>query len=254
MEMLSQPTETPEASPEVPSGPGELCRRGRQRLRLFDPEGYEEAVACFREALALDPSHLPAYVGLAETYSYWGFRRELAGESSESCYELAYEYAERALQMDPAQGQAHRGMAVALRRGRKADPERRKAEALIAVELDPQDAENWYEYWRAFGYDPADEAIRKALQIDDSHFGAHHDLGVAFCEEGRLDEAVAHLLAALRINPRNTLAHYNMAMALQRKGLTSHAFEHLHSARRLCPEDPLIEAGLKHLKTEIHGA
>jgi len=218
----------------------ELFPKGREKLRLFDTEGFEDAVAIFRQIIDKAPSYGPAHAGIAEAYSYWGFRRELNGDESASYYALALQHAQQAGFYAPDRGDSHRALAVALRRGAAADPERRKEEILIALDLEPNSGENWYEHWRAFGYDPSEPSIRRALELDPNLCGAYIDLGVVLCERDRLDEAGAYLLRALKINPRNSLALYNLAMVMDRKGDPASAVKVLGNARKMHPEDSLI--------------
>ncbi|MDE2489989.1 MAG: tetratricopeptide repeat protein [Elusimicrobia bacterium] len=229
-----------------------LVEAGRARRRLFDQPGFEEAVPLLREAIELAPDRAEAYAELSETYSYWGlrrenschgFRRETRRVEYQSLYDLAYDYAAMTLRLAPELAAAHRAMAVSLRRGAKADAERRLREARRAVELDPDDPESLVELWRAEGYDPDDPALRRALEAAPDLVIGHLDLGASLIERGRLDEALHELRKALRANPRCLQAYYDVALALDRKGRRAEALALLGKARLLRPGDPLIEQG-----------
>lgn len=222
----------------------ELLRRGREKRLLFDAPGYQEAVPLLREAIELCPAGAPAYAEISQTYAYWGFRREISGQEHQSLYDMAYEYAETALRLAPGLGAAHRAMSVALRRGRRADPERRRREILAALELGPDDPESLCELWRVEGYDPGHPALRRALELAPRLAALHIDLGAVLCELGRLDEALAELQKALDVNPVNAQVYYDIAMVLQRKGLREKALEILRRALRLAPGDPLLAQGI----------
>ncbi len=240
--------------PAVAAAEPSLLQRAQKALATHSPDGYSEAVALFRDCLAGQPNNASALAGLAETYAYWGFRRELEGKDAQSYYDLSYDAAERAVQVASGLADAHRAMAVALRRGEKADPERRKAETLIAIELAPEDGQAWYEHWKAFGYDPEDPAIAKALDFEPKLFPAHHDLAVALCEHGRLDEAIDRMRSALEMMPRNGLGLYNLAMFLHRKGIDEGARRIIRHAATVCPGDPLVAMGLSLIEPEAGGA
>jgi len=145
-------------------------------------------------------------------------------------------------------------MAVALRRGAGKDPQRRQDEISRALAIDSNDAESWCERWRAFGYDPDEPSIRRALELDPQLCAAHIDLGAALCEEGRMKESADELAIALKLCPRNSLAHYNMAMVLERQGRTDVAIRVLDRAQTLHPGDPLITGGIMLLKGEAYAA
>ncbi len=220
-----------------------MLREGLNALRLYDLEGYETAVARLRQVLSDAPECAEAHAALGETYAYWGFRQELEGTDAQSLYDLALQHARLALQAGPESSSSHRSMAVALRRGERHDPERRLQEIMSAIDLDPKSAENWYELWRASGYDPDDASIGKALALDSNLVGACVDLGVALYQHGRPAGAVEYFLKALKINPRHTLASYNLAMVLDEQGDHVRAGLVMRRALELRPGDPLLESG-----------
>lgn len=223
----------------------ELFLKGRRSLQLFEPHGYEEAVAYFWEAIEADPAFPLSYASLAETYSYWGFRKEISGEESQSYYDLAYQQACEALRRAPSRAESHRAAAMALRRGVRANEAVRAREARRAVELDPEGAENWYELWRAMGYRLEDGALRRALELNPALFAAIHDLGVKLCEAGDFPGACERFRAALELNPRHSLARYNLAMTLQRMGRSNEALRELQSVDS---SDVLIRVGRRILE------
>lgn len=222
-----------------------LVERGRELMGQFDPEGYEEAVALLREAIVRRPDCAPAYAALAEVYSYWGFRREINGEESASFYDLSMEYASMALKLAPERADSHRAMAVALRCGPYEDARRRRDEIDVALDLDPDDPENWVEHWRAVGYPLRGEEIRRILNRKPPHLGAIIDIGAVQCERGLLDGAANTLREAIRLHPRNTLAYYNLAMVLDRQGRREQALGILAKVRELKPGDLLIEHAIE---------
>lgn len=227
----------------------DLVRQGKALLLLFDPEGYEKAVPLFRAAIEADPASAPAYAGLSETYSHWGFRRQIAGQESQTLYDMAHDCAHMALRLAPELAEAHRAMAVALRRGRrKSDHERRRQEITIALDLDPSDGMTWAESWRANGYRLEDAALARALELAPDLCGLRIDLGAVYCELERYESAVEELTKALKINPKNSLAFYDLAMVLDRKGDRPGAIQVLRKAREFHPGEPLIESGLEFLE------
>jgi tetratricopeptide (TPR) repeat protein len=223
---------------------------GREMLFLFDTEGYARALPLFLQALE-EKDSAAVHAALAETYAFWGSRREKSGEECVSYYNLAFEEARRALELDPRGGDPHRAMAVALRAGPLEDRNARLAEARLACELNPYDGQNLCELWRASGRDPDDSLIAKGLALFPRHCGAQIDLGVALCEAERLDEAALHLWRALEINPRNSLALYDLAMVELRMGTRADAEQTLLRALAMHPDDPLLLSGLELAKADV---
>lgn len=218
----------------------QLFLQGRRHMQLFEPRGFEEAVASLWEAIDVDPSFPLSYSALAETYSYWGFRKEISGGEAQSYYDLALQQAGVALKQAPQRAESHRACAMALRRGRNADPERRLRAARRAVELDPMGAENWYELWRCMDYRPEDGAVRRALELNPALFAALNDLGAAHCERGEYQEAVFRFRQALEVNPSSILARCNLAMVFARQGRGEEARAELRLAAEQDPDDELL--------------
>ncbi len=259
LKMASAPAADPLPPPAAPqagapwageAAAGRLYHEGRRRMRLFDIEGYKEAVTCFMQVKALLPDFCPVYAALAETYAYWGFRQEIAGLEPGTFYDLAYEHSQSALELAHDSGEAHRAAALALRGGPRRDPARRRWHAERAAEINPYNAETLWELWRSRGHDPADSAITKALALDPTLCGAHNDLGAALSDAGRHEEALSHLAEAARINPRNSLVHYNMGMVLFRQGQWEEAMCRLEWGLGLHPDDPLLCMGVELLVRE----
>jgi tetratricopeptide (TPR) repeat protein len=240
------------AADEIPAAVRDLIARGREQRLKLDVPAFEEAVPLLREAIELAPTAAPAYAELSETYSNWGYRREsaclgfwreLRVLEFQSLYDLAYGCAETALRLAPELAATHRAMSAALRRGARIEPERRSREALLAVELDPDDPEGLAERWRVLGYDPDDAAIRRIAETEPSLLAVQLDLAAALSERGRYGEALKELERSLRLHPSNVLVYHDIALLLDRKGLRPKALEILGKARALRPDDPLIKQG-----------
>lgn len=233
---------------------GELYLLGKRKMMLCDVDGFADAVPLFLQALEVSPNDPVIYAAMAETYSYWGRRREINGQECLSYYNLAYDNARRSLELGPDSSEAHRAMAVALRGGELCDPETRQREAARAYELNDYDAENCCEYWRTHGRRPDDPLIYKTVVLEPLLCGAHNDLGVALCEHERLDEAAFHLEAAVDLNPRNSLFQYNLAMVYFRRGAACDAQRLLEMTADLHPGDPLVLSGLQLIASETREA
>lgn len=240
---VGRPAPLPQAERRPRAPIGELVKKARALMALFDLEGYEAAVVLLRRALEDSPGYAPAAAALGECYAYWGFRREIAGEECASFYALAARCAEHALRSAPELAETHRAAAAVARRGARRDFSVWKEETLTALDLEPKDPANWYEYWKAFGYDPAEPAVARVFELDPKHCGARIDLGAVLCEQGRLREAVRSFDLALESNPRNTLARYDRAMTLDRLGQAREASEELARAEALRPGDALLALG-----------
>jgi tetratricopeptide (TPR) repeat protein len=92
-----------------------------------------------------------------------------------------------------------------------------------------------------------DEAIahlQKALQINPALAGAYNNLGNALLQKGRMDEAIAHFQKALHIKPDYAEAHNNLGYALLQKGRVDEAIAHLQKALQINPGDAVARRNL----------
>jgi tetratricopeptide (TPR) repeat protein len=96
-----------------------------------------------------------------------------------------------------------------------------------ATELFPADSSAWFAYgWSAkFASDwpVAEEALRRAVEIDPSVPMWHNNLGVVLLDLGRSKEALATFDRAIELDGSLDFAHNNRAVALQRLGRTKDA-------------------------------
>jgi len=139
-----------------------LLNLGVAYLRAKQPE---KARPAFRKAIAINAKFVPAHVLLAQALS------------SDSLYAAEVEY-RKALELDPKNGAALRGMGFIYQKQNKF------AEAIQWYEqgtkAEPQSAEGWaalgYAYMGARMNDPARQAFEKALTIDPSNQTARKGL------------------------------------------------------------------------------
>lgn len=83
-----------------------------------------------------------------------------------------------------------------------------------------------------------DDAIREyqtAIRIYPGYAAAHSDLGVAYGKQGRLKDAEKELRAALKSDPKFTEAHINMAVVCEKLGKLGEAAEEFKTALSLDP-------------------
>jgi len=165
--------------------------------------GLLEAIACFREAIALDPNYAPALAGLTDALilsSFWGINRPRdTGPEAVSA-------SARALAADPTLVEAHVAAAlVALEvefdRGKSAEAFRH------AVALAPGDAEaratrSIYDYGYIHGdFAGAEREARAVLDADPLNPMRHSVLGLVLTFAGRNAEAAAEARRAIALDP-----------------------------------------------------
>jgi tetratricopeptide (TPR) repeat protein len=92
--------------------------------------------------------------------------------------------------------------------------------------------------------------FRHALAVTENNFMAHTNLAVALMDEGRLDEALAHLETAAKIRPDFPNARYNLGVIRMRQGKNDEAMGHFKAALHSDPNFARAShyGGLLHLQ------
>jgi protein O-mannosyl-transferase len=109
-----------------------------------------------------------------------------------------------------------------------------------ALEIDPNDGDVHHNLGLLLPFmGRTDEAMahyQKALELNPKNAGAQNNLGILLAEMGRTDEAMAHFLKALEINPDFAKAHNNLGLQLEAIGRSDEAMAHYRKALELTPD------------------
>lgn len=127
-------------------------------------------IALYQKAIALDPEFADAHAGLARAAveAWRGDISELI--SGAKARQMAFDSASRALEIDPANGQAYSVLAI----------------------LQLVDGR----------HDPAITSARKAVELTPGRAAAHLDLGLVLAYAGESDKGVKAIETALKLNPK----------------------------------------------------
>lgn len=184
--------------------------KGRKEHLTFSVKGYEKAVKYYDSALTIDPKYSLAMGAKGEALAFWGYQKELNGEEYKSMYDNAYDNVQKALRISSNIGALHRNMATTYQMLRKFDEANTSAKR--AIDLNNNDAEAWYMYWRSgpnWENPQANEIIR-ALEISPYLPVAHLTLGNHYYNIKDYPTAEDHYKKALVGNNEYELAHANL--------------------------------------------
>jgi protein O-mannosyl-transferase len=90
-------------------------------------------------------------------------------------------------------------------------------------------------YHNAGRLEEALAAFNRAIAINPSHVNSQNGRATVFFKQGRLEEATAGFMTAIRIDPKYAIAHYNLGFALGQMGRTAEAMKEVQEALRLDP-------------------
>jgi tetratricopeptide (TPR) repeat protein len=131
--------------------------------------------------------------------------------------------------------------------------ERAEAAYRRAIDLDPSLANAFTNLgnlmYRRQRYEEAQNLYVRALQVDPEQPEAFYNLGFLLYDRGDVAGAVLNFRRALRSDPSFADAHFNLAMALTDAGLSGEARQHWEVYVRLDPGSPWAEIARQHLLT-----
>lgn len=181
----------------------------------------DDAIAQFRQTLAIDPAYANAHNNL-------GIELDRQGRTPEAIVQYR-----DATEIDPTISNAHYNLGYAL--DRQGLTEEAIDQYRRALEIDPNDVRAHNNLGTALAkLGRVDEAIaqyRAALWIDPASADAHFGLGNALLhQQGRAQEAIEEFRAALVANPADVEAGYNLSNALLNQGQTDESIAVMQSA------------------------
>jgi tetratricopeptide (TPR) repeat protein len=245
----------------------EAWLKGRYFWNKRTPDGLNEAIHYFSQAIEKDPNYAPAYAGLTDSYALAGDWKYGVLPPREA-YPKAIAAATKALALDSNLGEAHISLAFCLdafdwnwasaerefRRGIELAPGYatghdwyawhlavlgRNAEAVSEVEkaasLDPLSlivgADLAEELLVAHRYDEALEQSRKTINMDPFFAPAHFVLGEVLTQKQRNNEAIEELRKAIALSPGSSAFTANLAYAYAVSGMRAEALKTLNDLK-----------------------
>ena len=86
-------------------------------------------------------------------------------------------------------------------------------------------------------FNEAIQAYEKTIEINPRDYKAYHNLGVVYENQGAMEEAVHYYEKAIEIYPQYADAHFNLANIYHKKGALDDAIAHYKKVVELQPED-----------------
>lgn len=193
-------------------------------VALYDWGDRDGAIACYREAVRLDPRDALAY-------------SNLGADLCEKDVDAAIAYCREAIRLDPQFAPPHNHLGSALRiRG---DLDGAVVAHKAALRLDPADARAHNNLGVALYYrkdfDVAIACYKEALRLDPVSAAIHDNLGRAQYDKGDVESALISCKAALRLDPAYARAHNTLGGVLYHRKFLDAAIACYKEAIRLDP-------------------
>ncbi|MCH7507901.1 MAG: tetratricopeptide repeat protein [Proteobacteria bacterium] len=202
-----------------------LYLRARQLARQSNAKAWEQSIVLYQQALAVAPGYASAWAGLADVYSR---QTNKALRSFDEGYALALDAAEKALEVDPENADAHASLgSIALSSNSDIAMSARHFEQALALGADnPDILLEAAILARSLGrQDVAIALLEFVVARDPVNSISHYRLGSTYLWAGRLDAAIASIRIALSLSPGRIVAQWAIGVALLLKGEPKAALE-----------------------------
>ncbi len=240
---------------------------------------YDEAEACFRQAVKLKPDFAIAYNNLGLTLHDQG-KLDEAEAILHKALQLSPDFAEahnnlglvlhglgkpeaaatcfrQALKLKPGYIKAYNNLGLALHNQGKLD----EAEVYLhkALQLSPDFVETYINLGIILNsqgkLEEAAASYRQALTLRPNYAEAHYNLGITLGDQGRLAESEASLRQALKLKPDYTEAYNNLGLILHSLGRQDEAETYFRQALKLNPDSAQVYKSLSMFlkRAEIEG-
>ena len=210
----------------------DLYLKGRYYWNKRTAQGFQQAVECFTQAVAKDPTYARAYAGLADSYALMS--AYYVAPPSE-VMPKARAAALKALELDEKLADAHVSLAL-IAQNYDWDWQTSEKEFLRAISLDPNyaTAHHWYaEHLALLGrFDEAFREMQRARELDPLSLIIQVDNGVFLYFSRQYDRAIAQFRAVLDLDPDFPRAHI-ISYAYVQQGRFADALADIKSWRRI---------------------
>jgi TolB-like protein/DNA-binding winged helix-turn-helix (wHTH) protein/Tfp pilus assembly protein PilF len=210
----------------------DLYLRGRYFWNKRTPQGLQQAIKCFEQAVAKEPTYARAYAGMADSHALMsGYSLAPPRESAPKARAAAL----RALEIDEGLAEAHASLA-SIAQNYDWDWQTAEKEYRRAIELDPNyaTAHHWYaEYLALEGrFAEAFGEIERARQLDPLSLIIATDNGEIFYLSRQYDRAVEQFRGVLDMEPSFPRAHLFLDFTYAQMGMVTDALADIEKWRR----------------------
>jgi len=212
----------------------------KQALEYSKTKSWDQAIANYREALALEPNDALTHYDLALALKYNGRPAQAVPEF------------QAALQLKPKWAAAHYGLGAAYFDLHDSSAAAKELKTATGLDLANTDARRLLARIYIQQNDPqaAARELRRGLAAKPSA-EVCFELGLAEAQLGNSAAATQQFRRALQFNPRYASAHLMLGIILRRQGNHAGALAQFQKAAELAPDDPETQFNLgKELKAK----
>jgi TolB-like protein/two-component SAPR family response regulator/Tfp pilus assembly protein PilF len=213
MQLLPNEKERIQSPPTQSTAAHALYMKGLRQFEGQSDSDLEKTISCYEEAIAIDPCFARAHAKIAITLMFLA----RSAVSLDSVRPRVRASIDRALSLDPHLSEAHAARGL---------------------------------FHRVFERDPirAEEALRRAIDLNPSYIEAREWLEGLMRQQGRDYEALAEARETLALNALLPDLYCDVSRALLNLRRYEEAIEFYEAGGELSPDDPAVLAGLASAK------
>jgi TolB-like protein/Tfp pilus assembly protein PilF len=222
----------------------QLYIKGRHFWNKRTVEGLKRGMECAQQAIDIDPTYTPAYIGLADTYNLLA---GYAGLAPKETFPKARAAALRAQEIDATLAEAEASLAfVAYRYEWNWSAAEERFRRSIELRPDYPTAHHWYgEFLAAMGrYTESIDELERAQQLDPLSLPINTDLGQSLFFARQYEAAAEQLQKTLEMDQGFVRAHIILGSAFEQQGMYAEAVAALSKARAVSGGNHLAIGGL----------
>lgn len=189
-------------------GANEFYLQGRGYLQRYeDAENIDTSIKLFENAIKQDPKFALAVAGLGEAYwrKYEATKNAIWVEKAQVQCRQAMKLNDQLSAVNITLGMVHNGT------GKYEDAVQDFEKAL---ETDPTNADAYRGLARAYeaieAPEKAESTFMKAIELKPDYWAGYNDLGVFYFRNGRYDEAIAQFQQVIKLTPDNYRGYNNL--------------------------------------------
>jgi TolB-like protein/Tfp pilus assembly protein PilF len=222
----------------------QLYLKGRFYWNKYTEEGFRKSIEYFKQAVEKDPNYALAYAGLADTYSLLG---DFSYGTPKETFEQARAYAEKAITLDDALGEAHLSLGI-VKLFYDWDLTGAQKELQRAKDLSPNNPQVYHFYGHYLELaGRLDEAIietKRGVDLDPTNLILSNEFAWAYYLSHRFNEAIPLFRKNLEMDPNFVYSSYEISQTFIAKGMYREAIAELNRIRPISGDWSFILAEL----------
>ena len=227
----------------------QLYLKGRYHWNQRTPEGLQQSITYFQQAIDKDPLYALAYSGLADAYFLLGPLGMGILPAQESVHKQRAA-ARKALEIDAELAEGHTSLAVvSLTNDWNWREAERSFQRAIALKPSYAVAHSWYAACLTTQgrFEDSIIEIERAQTLDPFSMGISNTVASLYYLAGHYEQAITQYRKTMAMNPQHFVPHADISQVYEEQGKFNEAIAELEQAIKLSERSPEVLGTLGHV-------